>query len=116
MSEVPPAADRRRAERLAITLPIDFGNGRGLTRDVSGLGMYFTTDIPFEVDTEIDFRLAVPDAVNVRCKGRIVRVDPQRDGYGVAVTIDDYELDSEPVESNTRRPHIIIEELRKHHG
>jgi len=111
-----PAPDRRRAERLAITLPIDFMNGRGITRDVSGLGIYFSTDKPFEVDSEIEFRLSVPDAVNVRCTGRIVRVTPERDGFGVAVTIDDYVLDAEPDAATTRRPHIVIEELRKHHG
>jgi hypothetical protein len=112
---VTDAADRRRAPRLAIALPIDFGTGRGLTRDVSGLGIYFTTDIPFEVDSDIDFHLAIPDAVNVRCNGRIVRVDPQRDGFGVAVAIDDYVLDESDATATTR-PHIVIEELRKHHG
>lgn len=115
MSEVEPAADRRRAERLPITLPIEIGNGRGLTHDVSGLGVYFTTDLPFEVDSELEFRLRIPDAVAVKCRGRVVRVVPERDNFGVAVTIDDYSVDDEP-SGPSRRAHIIIDELRKHHG
>lgn len=96
-------------------IPIEVADGVGVTRDVSGLGLYFTTDKPFEVDTEIDFRLAVPDALRIRCKGRIVRVVPERDGFGVGVTIDSYEVDEEPAATATRRAHILIEELRKHH-
>jgi len=114
MSDFAPDDERRRAQRLSIMLPIEVGEGRGITRDVSGLGVYFVTDRPFEVETELDFRLHVPDALTVRCKGRIVRIVPERDGYGVAVTVDEYVVDDQPAAST--RAHIVIEELRKHHG
>lgn len=107
--------ERRRAERVPIAIPIDFGNGSGMTRDMSGLGIYFSTDKPFEVGMELDFRLFVQDAVRVRCKGRVVRVVPERDGYGVGITIDSYELDETPPDGLPTRPDIVIEELRKHH-
>ena len=45
--------ERRRAERLPITIGIQLKNGAGITRDVSGLGVYFTAAFPFERNEEI---------------------------------------------------------------
>jgi hypothetical protein len=95
-----------------MKLPIRFGSGSGTTRDISGVGVYFETDYPFETGGEIDFALVVPDSVNVRCRGTIVRVDPLREHFGVAATIDAYTLD-DTVRPAGGKPHIIIEELRK---
>lgn len=105
--------ERRRAERFPLTIPIELKDGKGVTRDVSGLGVYFSADFPFEVNQEIDFLLRVPDAVRVRCWGRIVRVDPEDGRYGVAVTIDDFAIDESEVEIS--EPHLVVQELRKHH-
>lgn len=109
--------ERRRAERLPVTIGIQLKNGTGITRDVSGLGVYFTAAFPFERNEEIDFLLVIPEAVNVRCRGRVVRVDYDRESmqYGVAVTIDDYDVADEDQERPTSEPHIVLEELRKHH-
>ncbi len=104
--------ERRKAERFPMKLPIRFGAGSGTTRDISGVGVYFETDYPFEAGQEIDFALVVPDSANVRCRGTIVRVDPLREHFGVATTIDTYTLD-DTTRAIGGKAHIIIEELRK---
>ena len=106
--------DRRRAERIPMTFPIELGSTSGVTRDVSGVGVFFTTNEPLEVDTEISYLLRVPDAVNVRCKGRIVRVNQMGGQYGVAATIEEFELDDSP--SARADAHIVIQELKRHHS
>src|SRR6185369_10927083 len=88
--------DRRKAERFPLTLPIELGHTRSVTTDFSGLGVFFSSDEPFDVDSEIEFLLRVPDAVNVRCKGHIVRVNHMGGRYGVAATIEDFTLDDSP--------------------
>jgi polyphosphate kinase len=109
--------ERRRAERLALTIPIELKNGRGITRDVSGLGVSFTAAVPFERDEQVDFLLAIPDAIHVRCRGRVVRVSYEREAmqYAIAVTIEDYDVDDADQELTATQPHIVLRELRKHH-
>ncbi len=107
--------DRRRAERFPMRVPVSFGGGNGTTHDVSGRGVLFETDYPFEVGSEIDFTLVVPDTTNVLCHGTIVRMTQIREHFGVAVQVDSYKLtDDQPVIGV--RPHMIIEEFRKHQG
>jgi hypothetical protein len=109
--------ERRRAERLSITIPIELRNGSGITRDVSGLGVYFTAQYPFERDEQIEFLLRVPGSIHVRCTGRVVRAEFDRESmqYGVAVTIDDYDVaDSDQAETDEAQ--IVLRELKKHHG
>ena len=109
--------ERRRAERLPLMIPIELKNGTGITRDVSGLGVSFTAAVPFERDQQIDFLLAIPDAVHVRCHGRVVRVNYEREAmqYAIAVTIDDYDVDDADQDIAASQPHIVLRELRKHH-
>lgn len=108
--------ERRRAERLPVTIPIELNGRTGVTRDVSGLGVYFRAAFPFEPTEELEFLLRIPDAIHVRCWGRVVRVDYDREAmsYGVAVTIDDYDV-SDADQEDTSQPHIILRELRLHH-
>jgi hypothetical protein len=107
--------ERRRAERFPIVVPIELKNGEGVTRDVSGMGVYFTASFPFERGEEIDFILRVPDSVAVRCRGRVVRVDYDREAmrYGVAVTIDDFDVDDAD-QNEDAQPNIVVRELRRH--
>ncbi len=108
--------DRRRAERLPITIPIELKNGTGVTRDVSGLGVYFSAAFPFEQGEQIEFLLRIPDAIHVRCRGSVVRADYDREAmkYGVAVTIDDFDVDDAD-QDDSSEPHIVVRELRRHH-
>ncbi len=107
--------DRRRAERFPMRVPVSFGGGTGTTHDVSGLGVFFETDYPFEVGSTIDFTLVVPDTSNVQCHGTIVRMTQIREHFGVAVEIDSYKLtEDQPVIGV--RPHMIIEQFQKFVG
>lgn len=109
--------DRRRAERFPITVPIELKNGTGVTRDVSGLGVCFDAAFPFESGEEIDFLLRIPDAIHIRCRGRVVRSVYDRESmkYGVGVTIDDFDVDDADQSEETSEPHLVLRELRKHH-
>jgi hypothetical protein len=109
--------ERRRAERFPITVPIELKNGTAVTRDVSGLGVYFESAFPFEQGEEIEFLLRIPDAIHVRCRGRVVRADHDRESmrYGVGVTIEDYDVDDAD-QDDSREPHIVLREIRRHHA
>ena len=107
--------ERRRAERFPLEIPIEIKAGTGVTHDVSGLGVFFSASFPFERNEEIDFILRVPDEVAVRCSGRVVRVDFDRESmrYGVAVTIENFDV-ADADQSETRQPSMVLRELRKH--
>lgn len=106
--------ERRRAERHPVGLKIEFDTGSGLSRDVSGLGVYFKTDVRFVEGDEIAFLMVIPEAVNVKCRGRVVRVDEQNGEYGVATTIDSYTLAESPFDDadEASKAHLVISELR----
>jgi hypothetical protein len=99
-------SDRREARRFSMNLPVrvlvNDANGPELkanTRDVSYRGLYFVVEAPFEKDSEIDFILTLPQQiisagdVNIRCHGRIVRVETDDHGKtGIAAKIEKYEF------------------------
>jgi hypothetical protein len=69
------------------------------TRDLSYRGLYFLADASFEVGSDIDFVITLPEQVtqstdvNIRCQGRIVRVEPTDNGrVGIAAKIARYEF------------------------
>jgi hypothetical protein len=108
--------ERRRAERHPITIPISLKNGSGITRDVSGLGVYFMSPFPFSQGEELDFILQIPGSIHVRCVGHVVRADFDREAmsYGAAVTIDDYDVVGDG-NSDAPEAQIVLRELREHH-
>ena|ERR1700744_5480826 len=99
-------SDRREARRFTMTLPVRVlareMSGPELkahTRDVSYRGLYFLTEANFEKGSEIDFVLTLPQQVisagdvNIRCHGRVVRVEPTDNGKtGIAAKIEKYEF------------------------
>jgi len=99
-------AERREARRFTMTLPLRVlpfetrdSELQTQTRDVSYRGLYFLADANFELDSEIDFVLTLPQqvtqpgGVDIRCRGRIVRVDSNLNGQkGVAAKIERYEF------------------------
>lgn len=108
--------NRRRAERHPIGLRVEFDSGSGLTRDVSGLGAYFRTDVEFHEGDELTFVIVIPEAVNVQCRGTVARVERIDDVYGVGVTIDSYSLADRSEQGSDGASHLVIRELKKHHG
>lgn len=99
-------AERREARRFTMSLPMRVLPGQAQrhelnahTRDVSYRGLYFLTEAPFEVGSEIDFVITLPQQVtqssdvNIRCQGKIVRVEPTGNGLvGIAAIIARYEF------------------------
>jgi hypothetical protein len=99
-------AERREARRFTMSLPMrvlpQAAKGRELaanTRDLSYRGLYFLADSKFEIGSEIEFVITLPEQVtqsgdvNIRCHGKIVRVEPIENGRtGIAAKIARYEF------------------------
>jgi len=99
-------SERREARRFNMSLPLRVlpgeDKGRELsahTRDLSYRGLYFLVEADFEVGNEIDFVITLPQQVtqsgdvNIRCHGRIVRVEVTENGRtGIAAQIARYEF------------------------
>ncbi|HKV61948.1 MAG TPA: PilZ domain-containing protein [Candidatus Acidoferrum sp.] len=99
-------ADRREARRFTMNLPMRVlpreAKGHELdanTRDVSYRGLYFLADSKFEIGSEIDFVITLPQQVtqsgdvNIRCQGEVVRIEPTENGrVGIAAKIARYEF------------------------
>lgn len=98
-------SERREARRFTMSLPLRVlpieAKGHELnahTRDVSYRGLYFLTEEGFEVGKEIDFVITLPEQVtqsgdvNIRCQGRVVRVETSEGRTGVAAKIARYEF------------------------
>lgn len=107
-----PFPEKRATRRFALRLPvsvtyIDKGSQEkdAQTRDVSARGICFYLDEAIETGSGIEFTLTLPpeitltEAIRVRCKGKVVRVDPMPTNgkMAVAAVIDEYEFLSEPV-------------------
>jgi len=108
MAETQP--DKRATRRFALRLPVSVNyaeNGSSgkpaQTRDVSARGICFYVDSKVEPGASIEFTLTLPpeitltESIQVRCRGRVVRVDDSgTDGkLAVAAVIDEYEFVSQ---------------------
>ena len=69
------------------------------TRDISYRGLYFLADANFEVGSEIEFVITLPQQVkqsgdvHIRCLGEVVRIEPTENGrVGIAAKIARYEF------------------------
>jgi hypothetical protein len=99
-------AERREARRFTMNLPMRVFAGAAKdrelnahTRDVSYRGLYFLAESKFEIGSEIDFVITLPQQVtqsgdvNIRCQGKIVRVESTDNGrVGIAAKIARYEF------------------------
>ncbi len=104
-----PYPEKRATRRFALRLPVavtysDDGvqEKSAQTRDVSARGICFYVDHTISTGSAIEFTLTLPpeitltEAIRVRCKGRVVRVDGSQGGrMAVAAVIDEYEFLSE---------------------
>jgi len=98
--------DKRATRRFPLRLPVSVTYGEPVeehaaqTRDVSARGICFYIDSGIQAGAGIDFTLTLPpeitltEAIRVRCKGHVVRVeggDPTNK-LAVAAVIDEYEF------------------------
>lgn len=80
--------DKRKEKRIEAALPVDLGGEWGLTRDLSGSGMFFETDASYSVGSTVDLALNLDTPwgrVMFRCQGKIVRLESHDSKVGVAV-------------------------------
>ncbi len=95
--------DMRGTRRFALRLPVMVSTPEAAalatTKDVSARGVFFYFDAPLAEGSRLEFILTLPpditltDAIRVRCKGRVVRVDPAQGGkVGIAAAIEEYEF------------------------
>lgn len=98
--------DQRRHSRYKLSFPVRVHSkaetpaAETTTRDVSarGVSFYFSEDM--ELGTEVNWEMALPPQlcqgknVRIRCRGKIVRVEPrdEQGRVGVAATIESYEF------------------------
>src|SRR3990172_9294721 len=101
------SADKRRAQRFPMELPVavnptevGIGETTVKTKDISSSGVYLEFNTPMDVGSSLEFVLTLPaeitkgQAVRVKCKGKVVRVDrvATEAAIGVAATIERYEF------------------------
>ena len=84
--------ERRKATRFNGEIPIELKQGAGLTRNCSTDGTYFVTDQTLSVGEQVEFVMhldhsGLGPAVQLHCRGDVLRVEPGLEMSGVAVTI-----------------------------
>jgi hypothetical protein len=98
--------ERRAARRFSMTLPVKVrfpaesgvAEEDGKTRDVSFRGLYFLIDSNLETGSSIEFVLTLPQQitlagdVHIRCYARVLRVESNDAGRGIAARIERYEF------------------------
>lgn len=84
--------ERRKRLRFSMSLPISVGDDsagiqiQGRTRDVGSSGVSFFSTTGLAVGAAVAFNLELPfeimlaEPVQARCKGHVVRLEPQPDG------------------------------------
>jgi hypothetical protein len=79
---------KRKEERVNVALPVDLGDAKGITRDISASGIFFEIDASHALGSTMDLtvELDTPGGkMRLKCHGNIVRVVPNGDKVGVAV-------------------------------
>ena len=98
-----PGTDKRTARRFALQLPVAVKDKvtelTASTRDISSRGICFYTDRRMEAGSELELTLTLPpeitmtEAIQVHCKGKVVRVEDMPDGrLAVAAQINQYQF------------------------
>ena len=83
-------ADRRRSRRLDVMLPVILENARAVTRDASASGVYFWKRGTFMYGDSIRFAIERETAsgrILQKCRGVVIRTEPDDNGVGVAARI-----------------------------
>jgi len=85
--------------RLAIHIRTDQGDIEAVTENISANGLLFVSDQLPDIDSKIEFTIAMPSAVmgsatdvTIHCRGRVVRHSLQGREKKAAAVIDEYFL------------------------
>lgn len=95
--------ERRASQRFDFQLPVGVRlagtdrEGYGFTQDLSGRGVFFYTDFQLAEGDAVELTLVMPSEITltenarVRCRGKVVRVLPVDQKFGVAARLEGYE-------------------------
>jgi PilZ domain len=98
-------SDSRSGKRFSLQLPIRIQQAnsarkhQAVTNNLSAAGVYISANLPFRLGAEVNFEITLPAPVTggprdvqLKCAGRVVRVDerPRGKRRGVACVIDRY--------------------------
>lgn len=89
--------NHRAEERVTVALPVNLGTATGTTRDVSATGVYFEVDATYALGSGMDFEVELDTPggpMRMKCRGEIVRIEPQGRRVGVAVKITESKLEA----------------------
>ena len=88
--------EARRDERFESDLTVKLDQGEASMRNVSASGVYFLTQLDFEVGDPLTFTLEFPSmqagVISANCAARVVRVQPQGSQKGVAAAFESIEF------------------------
>ena len=100
-----PQTEKRSTRRFVLDLPVEvkfLDNGTcqvtGRTRDVSSRGVFFYLNSEIAVGAAIEFVMTLPSEITlaspirVHCIGKVVRVEKNSGGQGIAVAIEKYDI------------------------
>jgi len=84
--------EKRREERVQLEAPVLLAKGMGVTRDMSGSGIYFLTEEKLLPGGAVSFSVKLEYAcpgkpVTLECRGPVMRVDATGKRFGVAASI-----------------------------
>ena len=84
------SVERRNEQGFGSALPVYLKNGTGVMRDMSASGAYFVTHNTYRIGETINFSISTyaSDGRTVwKCRGDVLRTEPQDRNIGVAVKI-----------------------------
>jgi PilZ domain len=98
--------ERRKRKRIALHWPVrlyrdqDSPRIESTTENLSSNGFFCASTEPFQLGEQLQCVIAIPagafgysDAhVRLQCRVRVIRIENQRDSYGLGCCIEDYEL------------------------
>ncbi|HEY8159620.1 MAG TPA: PilZ domain-containing protein [Methylobacter sp.] len=83
--------ENRLAGRYPTFCTVELDSGTGITRDLSTMGVRFTTDNEIEPESMLRCFILMQkvgkNMTRIRCEGRVVRVNKSADGWEVAVNL-----------------------------
>lgn len=85
-----PIKHERGADRFDTELPVEMGDIRGLTRNISATGVYFETESGQMPGSHVHFTVEVNvqgEKLKLVCEGEVVRVDRKDGTLGIAAKL-----------------------------
>lgn len=84
--------ENRREERILLEMPVLLEGGTGLSRDISQSGIYFVTDQALTPGGAVKFSVKLDHIrtgkpIRLDCQGKVLRIEPAGEKFGVAASI-----------------------------